>query len=559
MNLTKYFSILFVSLFGALSIYSCAAVQAPSGGPKDETPPELIQSVPDNGTIFFPGGRVELVFSEYLSENSIANAITVMPKLKEDPELIYKGRRVFVNFPDSLLSNQTYIISIDRSLKDEHGVFLEQGLQVAYATGAKINEGSVTGTIKHIKPASAQLWKIKSEEDLSLFYQREPDYVLDAADNGSYRFQFLSSGAYKLASVDQSVSETAINPDRTVTGLPWEAIIQLGTDETVTGMDMMIPERSGPNRMNRAEWVTGTWFKLFFSENVSDLLNLLPVQVFAEGSIFPVLDLFLDNEDKTMIHIILSESIPRPGLVAFALNSIQQGEKTLLDSSRVAVRTDTTRDTTNAKISFPVKSYIHPIEEEMIVPLKINFSSFMEKSKTPAPITLMQDSISVPLIFNWISPLTLEITPEANWNPKTNYKLHIYADELHPVYGKTLSDSVATMSFKTSNFIRFGHLLGQVESKLPGKVVAQVKYLEKEPEDFHTVVNLDGTFAMNRLREGNYSLLFFEDSDGDNRYSYGSLDPYKPAEWFFIYPDTVEIRGNWDMELTGIQFEKRSL
>ena len=102
-------------------------------------------------------------------------------------------------------------------------------------------------------------------------------------------------------------------------------------------------------------------------------------------------------------------------------------------------------------------------------------------------------------------------------------------------------------------------MLGQVESKLPGKVVAQVKYLEKEPEDFYTVVNLDGTFAMNRLREGNYSLLFFEDSDGDNRYSYGSLDPYKPAEWFFIYPDTVEIRGNWDMELTGIQFEKRSL
>ncbi|MEC9307294.1 MAG: hypothetical protein VX957_02830, partial [Candidatus Neomarinimicrobiota bacterium] len=94
---------------------------------------------------------------------------------------------------------------------------------------------------------------------------------------------------------------------------------------------------------------------------------------------------------------------------------------------------------------------------------------------------------------------------------------------------------------------------------LPGKVVAQVKYLEKEPEDFYTVVNLDGTFAMNRLREGNYSLLFFEDSDGDNRYSYGSLDPYKPAEWFFIYPDTVEIRGNWDMELTDIQFEKRSL
>ncbi len=559
MNLIKFSPILVGSFFVALFVYSCAAIQSPSGGPKDETPPELIQSVPENGAIFFSGGRVELVFSEYLSENSISSAITVMPRLKEDPELIYKGRRVFVDFPDSLLSDQTYIISIDRSLKDEHGVFLKQGLQVAYTTGAKINEGSIAGTIKHIKPTSAQLWKIKSEDDLSMFYHREPDYVLDAADNGSYHFQYLSSGSYKVVSVEQSISGTIINPNHTILGLPWETIIQLGTDEVVIKMDMMMPEKLGTNQMTRAEWITGTWFKLFFSQNISGMFTLLPVQVFAEDSILPVIDLFLDNEDQTMVHIVLPESISHPGLVTFALNSIQQGEKTLLDSSKVTVRTDTTLDTTNVKISFPVKSYVHSIEEEMIVPLKISFSSFMEKSIIPSTLVLIQDSISVPLIFNWISPLTLEIIPEMNWSPKTNYQLHIHADKLKPLYGKTLIDSVTTVSFKTSNFIRFGRLLGQIDSGLPGKVVVQVKYLEKELKNFHAVVNSDGSFEMNRLREGNYSLLFFQDSDGNNSYSYGNLSPYRSAEWFFAYPDTVEIRGNWDMELTGIQFGKKSL
>ena len=183
----------------------------------------------------------------------------------------------------------------------------------------------------------------------------------------------------------------------------------------------------------------------------------------------------------------------------------------------------------------------------------------MEKSIIPSTLVLMQDSISVPLIFNWISPLTLEITPDTNWSPKTNYQLHIHADKLNPLYGKTLIDSVTTVSFKTSKFIRFGRLLGQIESSFPGKVVVQVEYLEKELKNFHAIVNSDGSFEMNRLQEGNYSLLFFQDSDGDNSYSYGNLDPYRPAEWFFAYPDTVEIRGNWDMELTGIQFEKKSL
>ena len=47
---------------------SCAAVMSPPGGPKDETPPELIEVTPPNGTTYFKGGRVELLFSEYIDE-----------------------------------------------------------------------------------------------------------------------------------------------------------------------------------------------------------------------------------------------------------------------------------------------------------------------------------------------------------------------------------------------------------------------------------------------------------------------------------------------------------
>ena len=49
---------------------SCAAVMSPPGGPKDETPPELIEVTPPNGTTHFKGGRVELLFSEYIDENA---------------------------------------------------------------------------------------------------------------------------------------------------------------------------------------------------------------------------------------------------------------------------------------------------------------------------------------------------------------------------------------------------------------------------------------------------------------------------------------------------------
>ena len=50
----------------SILIYSCAAVSAPEGGPKDETPPQLISSNPESGTLQFKGGKVTLSFSEYI-------------------------------------------------------------------------------------------------------------------------------------------------------------------------------------------------------------------------------------------------------------------------------------------------------------------------------------------------------------------------------------------------------------------------------------------------------------------------------------------------------------
>ena len=74
----------------------------PPGGPKDETPPELVKVTPPDGTTYFEGGKVELLFSEYLDESSYERSITVLPLLSQKPEIIFKGNRLIIDFPDSL-------------------------------------------------------------------------------------------------------------------------------------------------------------------------------------------------------------------------------------------------------------------------------------------------------------------------------------------------------------------------------------------------------------------------------------------------------------------------
>ena len=97
---------------------------------------------------------------------------------------------------------------------------------------------------------------------------------------------------------------------------------------------------------------------------------------------------------------------------------------------------------------------------------------------------------------------------------------------------------------------------GRVAVEVNKKKVAEISEMEKEAPSFRTVVNSKGVFNMKQIPEGNYSLSFFLDSDGNNAYSHGNIDPYQPSEWFYIYPDTVKIRTNWDLELDQIKLEQ---
>ena len=238
---------------GLLLLVSCAAIMPPPGGPKDETPPELVKVTPTDGTTYFEGGKVELLFSEYLDESSFERAITVLPLLSQKPEIIFKGNRLIIYFPDSLSLNQTYIISISRDLSDEHKVKLSQGIQVAFSTGPQIDKGLISGLVDYEKDASLNLWKIQNENDSLDFYKRIPDYVIDASSEGFYEFKFLSPGQYRIAAVDRLVAGTPIVPDRFVYGLSWVSNIELGSQDNIRNVNMKIPKMLGGIKMINAE------------------------------------------------------------------------------------------------------------------------------------------------------------------------------------------------------------------------------------------------------------------------------------------------------------------
>ena len=547
-NFSFFFKQIVLLLFA-----SCAAIMPPPGGPKDETPPELVKVTPPDGTTYFEGGKVELLFSEYLDESSYERSITVLPLLSQKPEIIFKGNRLIIDFPDSLSLNQTYIISISRDLSDEHKVKLSQGIQVAFSTGPQIDKGLISGFVDYEKDASLNLWKIQNENDSLDFYKRNPDYVIDASSEGFYEFKFLSQGQYRIAAVDRLVAGTPIIPDRFVYGLSWVSNIELGFQDNISNFNMKIPKTLGGIKMINAESLQGLWGRITFSESIESLINEIQLKIIDEDSLNQAANLFEDPNDNTKIYFLLDSTVN--GSVSLQLDETKKWNSTLFESGNIQLTMEPSIDTTDLIILQPNAKYRLNLEEKNVKPLKIIFSNLVEQGKDKYSINLLKDSVNIPYSLKWDSPIVLNLLPHENWEAQTNYELQLLSKDFPPVFGRALKDSLTSINFKTSDYQGFGNLIINTILEEEKIIVAKLEKMEKPYSTFRSVVNLDGETILDEIPEGNYSLTFFQDSDNSMQYSYGTIDPYEPSEWFYNFQDTVKIRSNWDIELQEIKLD----
>ncbi len=499
--------VIYTSRISLLIIFSCAAVMSPPGGPKDVIPPKLVETIPPDGTTHFKGDKVELVFNEYLDEDTIERAVNILPSSDKELEFTYNGKRIYVEFPDSLFENQTYIISINRELSDEHGVKLDKGVQVAFSTGSKIDQGSISGKIEYFNDASLNLWKVRDSIDYTKFYERKPDYVFDASNNGGFEFKYLSSGEYRLTAVDRTVSGMPINLERTTYGLGWLPEIKISNQKKIEGVNIRILEKTGPIKMINAESLQQSWGRISFSGDITDIVDDLLIELVVEDSIIISADYFLNPKDNSKLYFVTDNQINN--YVSIRTNSLKKNSINIIDSSKIRLKMESFNDTTNLSIIQPNTKYILDIEQEKIKPLKIIFSNLINTKLNKKSFSIARDSIVIPFEVFWESPLSINLFPKYNWEPNSSYTLRIMRDLIAPIYGRSLKDSIASIDFKTSNYTGFGSLLINTNIESNEQIFAELKNIEKLVPEFKSVVNSSGNTSMINIPEGNYFFNVF--------------------------------------------------
>ena len=111
---------LVASFILAISIYSCANMSRPGGGPRDETPPVFIKSTPVPNALNVSKQKVEIEFDEIIQVDKPSEKVIVSPPQKDMPEIRTSGRKITVILKDSLLPNTTYTIDFSDAIIDNN-------------------------------------------------------------------------------------------------------------------------------------------------------------------------------------------------------------------------------------------------------------------------------------------------------------------------------------------------------------------------------------------------------------------------------------------------------
>ena len=191
-------------LLTAFLAQRCANAVAPTGGPKDTTPPVVVAAVPENQSTHFIGKKIEITFDEFITLENANQNVMISPPLKEKLDIKLKNKTVVVKFKENLVPNTTYTINFGSAIKDLHEGNPFKDYVYSFSTGDHIDTLSITGkvvdaeTMKPIENVYVGLYAADRDNLDSLPMTTAPNYISKTDKEGQFSLNGLADKSYRV-------------------------------------------------------------------------------------------------------------------------------------------------------------------------------------------------------------------------------------------------------------------------------------------------------------------------------------------------------------------------
>ncbi len=194
-------------LLMAFFAQQCANAVAPTGGPKDNTPPRVVEAVPVNQSINFSGKKIEITFDEYITLENANQNVLISPPLSEKPDIKLKNKTVVVKFKENLAPNTTYTINFGSAIKDLHEGNLFKDYVYSFSTGDHIDTLAIAGKVldaadkKPVENAYVGLYAGDRDNLDSLPMTVAPNYITKTDKEGNFLLAGLADKKYLVFAI----------------------------------------------------------------------------------------------------------------------------------------------------------------------------------------------------------------------------------------------------------------------------------------------------------------------------------------------------------------------
>ena len=526
----------------------CAKISSPTGGPKDTTPPKVLKMTPENQSVRFHDKQIRIYFDEYVTLNNPTTNVLISPPLAESPQYTLKGKSLVIKFKDTLRANTTYNMVFSDCIRDYHENTPLNYLHYSFSTGDSLDDYTIRGNIldaKTLAPSKDFYVLLYKNTADSMPLTTRPDFITKSLDDGSFQFQNITKGVYKIFALKDINADLLYN-------LPNEEIAF--QEETVTAYQTL-PDSAADSLKATLPIVTlfsftatDTVQKLQRYENPAAGVYVFPYKIavnhFTATPANNALAYFERiNETKDTITWYLKS--PMSDTTTYYFDADNHLDTVRLTPYHEKQPTGRGRQSQTKKFNV---TFLNAGEYNK--PLTLKFPYPIRPSDSfDVYVYSQQQSVKDTVIYRYSVPDTfvMQLPLPMQYMEKKSYSVMIL-DSVFYGYNSLTNDTLK-VQFSAKSVKDYGTLIMSYELPEDGRpyIVTLWKGDRKIQEDRLTS---SSTITYSYLNPDTYRVSAFCDENDNGIWDTGDYPSKRQPEKVFAFPKNISIRAYWDLEET---------